>query len=144
MRDVENGDGSSFTAAFSERLAGDREPSHPAPWNYQLVTDPLSAAAGCPASTDPSAWRGDAGSSWRSSEYRATLYNHALPPGGQPSCIAADGQAAFIGASSGHPRGVHVLLLDGSVPLIRASIDLRVWRAFATLGPSNAGAADSP
>jgi hypothetical protein len=134
LRDVEAVDGSSYTAAFSERLVGDHEPSHPDPCNYQVVTGPL-AGSECPATDDASAWRGDAGSSWSVFDYRHTLYNHALPLGSPHSCVAADRKTAFIGASSGHIRGVNLLLLDGSVTLVTREVDIKVWKEYARIGP---------
>ena len=109
LSEVEAADGLSFTAGFSERLVGDNQPSHASLNNYQVVNGRLSRP-GCPVNADPASWRGDAGSSWRASDYRSTLYNHALPPNGQPSCLASDGKSAFMGASSGHARGVNLLL----------------------------------
>jgi prepilin-type processing-associated H-X9-DG protein len=129
---IEAADGSSYTAAFSERLVGDRQAQHAAFWNYQASPGPVPGS-GCPRTSDPTAWRGDAGSSWSWSDYRSTLYNHALPPIGRPSCIALDGQSAFIGASSGHPGGVNVLMLDGRVNVIKSSIGLKVWRELARI-----------
>jgi hypothetical protein len=137
LRGVEAADGLSFTAGFSERLVGDNQPHHAQLNNYQVVIGPLPPQ-GCLVNADPASWRGDAGSSWRASDYRSTLYNHALPPNGQPSCLASDGKSAFMGASSGHTRGVNLLLLDGSVTLVRPSIDARVWREFAKIGPAEA------
>jgi prepilin-type processing-associated H-X9-DG protein len=132
LQAVESGDGLSYTSAFSERLVGDHEPNHAGACNYQVVPGPL-AGAGCPATDDGPRWRGDAGSSWFYAGYRSTLYNHALPPGAQPSCVAEDGQTAFMGASSGHGRGVNLLLLDGSVTLVTREIDPRVWKRYATV-----------
>jgi len=83
---------------------------------------------------DASIWRRDAGYSRRACDCRSTLYNHALIPGGQPSCIARDGQTAFMGASGGHPRGVNMLLLDGSVSLVVSTINAKVWKEFAGIG----------
>jgi Protein of unknown function (DUF1559) len=131
--EIEARDGLSYTAAFSERLVGDNQAGHPAPINYQVLPTPLPSG-GCPTLADPSVWHGDAGSSWTSAGYRSTLYNHALPPNGQPSCIANDGQTASMGASSGHVAGVNLLLLDGSVSEIRPSINAKIWRDYATIG----------
>ena len=39
-----------------------------------------------------------------------------------------------MGASSGHVGGVNLLLMDGSVPLIRTAINPKVWRDYATIG----------
>jgi hypothetical protein len=132
---VEAGDGLAYTAGFSERLVGDNQAGREAPCNYQVVPAPLGTE-GCPITTSASSWRGDAGSSWRVGEYRSTLYNHALAPNGQQSCIASDGRAAYIGASSGHVRGINLLLLDGSVAVVRTTIDRKVWREYARIGPS--------
>jgi hypothetical protein len=132
LRSIEAADGLSYTAGFSERLLGDNQPGQPAPYNYQVLPPPVPTD-GCPRSGEPSAWRGDAGSSWTRSDYRSTLYNHALPPNGHPSCIASDGRTAFMGASSGHVRGVHLLLLDGSATLVRPAIDPKIWKEFAKI-----------
>ena len=71
----------------------------------------------------------------RWSDYRHTLYNHALPLSSRHSCLAVDGKTAFMGASSGHVRGVNLLLLDGSVTLVTRDIDLKVWKEFARISP---------
>ena len=84
-------------------------------------------------------WHGDAGSSWAVAGYRSTLYNHALAPNAPVSCVGGDGQAAFMGASSGHVRGVNLLMLDGSVKLVVPTIDPAVWREFATLREAEPG-----
>jgi hypothetical protein len=132
---IEARDGRGYTAGFCERLVGDNQPGRAALCNYRVLSGPL-ATAGCPAASEPSDWRGDAGSSWTRANYRSTLYNHALPPSVGPSCLASGGKTAFMGASSGHVRGVNLLLLDGSVTLVRTSIDRKVWRDFATIGPA--------
>jgi len=136
LQAIEAGDGLSYTAAFSERLVGDNQGNHVTPFNYQIVGGVVSST-GCPAASDPSAWRGDAGSSWTSASFRSTLYNHALAPSGHPSCLALDGKTAFMGASSGHVRGVNLLHCDGSVTLVRPSIDQKVWKDLASIGPSD-------
>ena len=132
LQDVEAADGTSFTAGFSERFVGDHQTNHPAPCDYQVVQGPLKGS-GCPVNDDTDGWRGDAGASWSWSDYRHTLYNHALPPCSRRSCVALDGKTAFMGASSGHVRGVNLLLLDGSVNLVTRDVDLNVWKAFATV-----------
>jgi prepilin-type N-terminal cleavage/methylation domain-containing protein len=130
LQNVEDGDGLSFTAAFSERLVGDNQANHPAIANYQVVPGPL-AGPGWPAADVGTGWRGDAGSTWIWSDYRHTLYNHALPPSARQSRVASNGKSAFMGASSGHVRGLNLLLLDGSVSLVTREIDLRVWKEYA-------------
>jgi Protein of unknown function (DUF1559) len=133
LKEIQDRDGLSFTAAFSERMVGDNLSSHAAACNYTVPTGPLPADA-CPAPPDLSGWRGDAGSSWVVSDYRSTLYNHAIPPNGRSSCIEGDGGRAFMGASSGHVQGVNLLFLDGRVMVMRPSIDSKIWREFARIG----------
>ena len=143
LRDVEQGDGSSYTAAFAERLVGDGIADHFAAWNHAVVEGPLPPE-GCSLimlKDRRGRWRGDAGSTWVLSEYRSTLYNHALLPNAPLSCLAADGQSAFMGASSGHVRGVNLLMLDGSVKLVLPTIDRRVWTEFASILTTDTAAA---
>ena len=117
---------------------GDSLDGHLSPWNYAAAAGPLPAQ-GCSLvwlKDQVADWRGDAGSSWVVAGYRSTLYNHALQPGSSLSCVALDGQSAYMGASSGHSRGVNLLMLDGSVKLVQPSIDSKVWRNFAAIaGP---------
>ena len=46
LAEIERGDGSSYTAAFSERLVGDSVDGHLSPWNYAAAAGPLPAQ-GC-------------------------------------------------------------------------------------------------
>ena len=133
--EVELGDGSSFTAAASERLVGDSRSGFPARWNYATVPVPLPINGFTLTWLEEAgaSWHGDAGSSWLAADYRSTLYNHSLVPGAASSCIAADGAAAYMGASSGHVRGVNLLMLDGAVKLVLPTINARVWSEFAAI-----------
>ncbi len=139
---IEAGDGLGFTAAFSERLLGNRRPDDPGPARYSVVAGPVGDA-GCPPSP-PADRRGDAGSSWSEAGWRSTLYNHTRAPGAVPSCIARDGLTAHIGASSGHQSGVNVLIFDGSVRTVIPTVALPVWKALATTSSNPPGAADGP
>lgn len=131
LAEVEAGDGASYTASFAERLVGDGRNGAPAPSAYARVPGPIGES-GCPESPD-SSWWGDAGSSWLRADWRSTLYGH-LPPPGAGSCIAEDGRTAFLGASSAHREGVHVLLLDGSLRTYLPSVAPGVWRGLGTIG----------
>jgi hypothetical protein len=133
LKEIEDKDGLSFTAAFSERLVGDNLASHSAICNYTIPQGPLAVDA-CPVLPDLSVWHGDAGSSWLLSDYRSTLYNHALTPQSRSSCIDGIGGTAFMGSSSGHIQGVNLLLLDGRVTVVRPSIAPQIWKAFARIG----------
>ncbi|HMF38389.1 MAG TPA: H-X9-DG-CTERM domain-containing protein [Isosphaeraceae bacterium] len=72
-------------------------------------------------------------------------YYHIMPPN-QPSCNtpAAYGVIdSFIAASSFHPGGVNVLLMDGSVRFIKSSINLSVWNALGTRAGGEVLSADA-
>lgn len=130
LASVQDLDGASFTAAFAERLVG-TGPDVAQPANYAVVPGPIDPA-GC-RDLPADAWRGDAGASWARASWTSTLYNHTLNPGGQPSCVQADGRAARIGAGSGHPERIHVLMLDGSLRPVTRRIAPAVWRALARI-----------
>jgi len=42
-----------------------------------------------------------------------------------------------MGASSGHVRGVNLLMLDGSVKLVLPTIARPVWTEFASIHPTD-------
>ena len=130
LAEIEAGDGLGYTAAFSERLLGNRRPNDLGPARYSLATGPIPEQ-GCPDSP-PSTNRSDAGSSWAEASWRSTLYNHAMTPGAGPSCIVDDRLSARMGASSGHDAGVNVLIFDGSVRTVSPTIALPIWKALAT------------
>ena len=76
---------------------------------------------------------------------RGGPYYHIMPPN-QPSCntSAAYGVIdSFIAASSFHPGGVNVLLMDGSVRFIKSSINLSVWNALGTRAGGEVLSADA-
>jgi prepilin-type N-terminal cleavage/methylation domain-containing protein len=128
VAEVEAADGLAYTAVFAERLVGSGQ-NEPGMRNYSLVAGPVGPQS---CKTPPlSAWRGDAGSSWLGAAWTSTLYNHSLTPNATPSCVAADGQTALMGASSGHADLVHVLILDGSVRPFTTRGNSRIWRALA-------------
>lgn len=130
IAEVEAGDGSSFTAAYSERLVGDGREVE-ARQAYRLV-DQAIERSGC--GSTGGIWKGDAGFSWRESTWRSTLYNHLDRPNPAKSCIARDGRTADMGASSGHIHGVNTLFLDGGVRFFTNDVDSKIWRDAATTG----------
>jgi prepilin-type N-terminal cleavage/methylation domain-containing protein/prepilin-type processing-associated H-X9-DG protein len=58
-------------------------------------------------------------------------YNHIQPPN-RKACDAA-GYDVNIGASSYHPGGVNVLLMDGSVKFAKSGIAARTWHALGSI-----------
>jgi prepilin-type processing-associated H-X9-DG protein len=130
---IEAADGLSFTAAYAERLVGNRRDGSPATCDYALLNDAVGPAScpDCPVDR----WRGDAGTGWAEASWRSTLYNHALVPNAPRSCIAEDGRSALMGASSEHVNRVNVLMMDGSVRGVTPGLNLRVWQAQGTVGP---------
>jgi type II secretory pathway pseudopilin PulG len=136
LAEVRDADGTEYTVGFAERLVGTGA-ARAAAENYAVTAG--SVADGC---VDLRDWRGDAGSDWSKVGWVSTLYNHALPPGGSPSCVAADGRSARMGASSAHGGLVHVLWLDGRATAVRTTIDPAVWRGFGTVGGSGTAPRD--
>lgn len=76
------------------------------------------------------------GQFWLSGGLATTLYNHLLTPN-RHSCQAPTAMdATTVGSDHG---GVNVLAMDGSVHLVRDSIDRRVWAAFGTRAGAEMG-----
>jgi hypothetical protein len=128
---VEEKDGISYTAAYSERLIGDAGPAmRPSPRAMQFVPAALTSTS-CPGG--PGAWLTEGGASWWKSNWASTLYNHALTPNADPSCLSANGSTGLVGASSEHVEGVNVLLLDGSVKSYGTRVAPEIWRRLGTI-----------
>lgn len=130
LSQVQNADGTAYTAAFAERLVGNGQ-NEPALNNYAIIDDVL-IVKNPPADS----WRGDSGSNWSQPGYVSTLYNHALEPAGFPSVVSSNGRSALLSTSSAHPGRVHVLRLDGSFLPISLTIDREVWRKLGTIDDS--------
>jgi prepilin-type processing-associated H-X9-DG protein len=126
-------DGSSNTAAFSERMLG---AGGAGPGDARRVMLEIPGAGDTnAASCQPSAgsWNGERGAKWIVGNYGNTLYNHAElpnPPG--YDCLNATQQKARLAARSTHPGGVHVLFCDGGVRFIHDGIRAQAWQAMAT------------
>ena len=131
-------DGTSNTAAFSERRMGD--------FNNATVSDAtdLFANIGYPGDDvnlavsmcqgiDPNnlayQWRSDYGGYWIQI-FHMTLYTHAGPPN-MRSCAYPPDRMMMV-ANSGHPQGLNLLLCDGSVRYVSNSVSLATWRALGT------------
>jgi prepilin-type N-terminal cleavage/methylation domain-containing protein/prepilin-type processing-associated H-X9-DG protein len=147
-RDAEFVDGKSYTTAFAEKLAGDRDPSRITPWrdlvnvdytpNNMLLPDDALNACGAPLDPQAAHYSFD-GTTWVLSGYRQTWYNHVLTPNSAVlDCTSSEyAQGAFT-ARSLHPGGVNVLFADGSGRFIASTINLAVWRALGTINGGEA------
>lgn len=135
-RGIEQADGLSFTAAYAERLVGDRQPNSIASWNYGTVPGTVVGST-CPE-IPADRWNGDAGADWSEASWRSTLYSHALSPNPPRSCIGDDGRTALMGASSSHVNRINVLMMDGSLKGITPGVDPKVWQGLGTIGPTEA------
>ncbi|MDX2038073.1 MAG: DUF1559 domain-containing protein [Isosphaeraceae bacterium] len=142
-------DGTSHTAAYSERLRGSDSTEMPVlSRDYYVLTYPyvkcpnsvithsdhtleccrLASSTGLPRIVD-------GGFSWYVASRIHTSYNHAQEPNGVipdgliPQYPTAWGMST---ARSNHPGGVNVLTADGGVRFVANSIDRKVWRALGT------------
>ena len=131
-------DGSSYTAAFSERTLGagqggepgDRDGADRAMLEFPPAADPTESACQAPAG---GTWNHERGGKWIVGNYGNTLYNHALPPNAsQWDCMNGTQQKGRFAARSDHVGGVGLLRCDGSVSFVDNVVDLAPWRALAT------------
>ncbi|VTT98745.1 Prepilin-type N-terminal cleavage/methylation domain-containing protein OS=Singulisphaera acidiphila (strain ATCC BAA-1392 / DSM 18658 / VKM B-2454 / MOB10) GN=Sinac_6750 PE=4 SV=1: N_methyl: SBP_bac_10 [Gemmataceae bacterium] len=126
-------DGTTNTAAFSERLVGEGGPG---------PGDPRRAMLELPGSGDTTAatcvpaggtWNTDRGAKWILGNYGNTLYNHAdLPNPAGPDCLNATQQKGRLAARSAHSGGVNVLACDGGVRFVGDAVSLPAWQPLAT------------
>ncbi len=126
-------DGTSNTAAFSEHITGDFNPSVPTlnadtfePGTHPTTAD--QAMADCLGATTQG--YSNVGAPWLYGYHSTTSYWHAFPPGFR-SCMYPPLRISTT-ANSGHTQGVNVALCDGSVRFVTYGISLYTWRALGT------------
>jgi prepilin-type N-terminal cleavage/methylation domain-containing protein len=133
-------DGTSNTAAFSERLIGDfsnaiaTEDTDGFIVLGQTPTTPDQAYALCQAiNWQDLSYQGysNNGAPWLAGGASATVYQHSVPPFSR-QCLFPTNLTMVNPASSGHFSGLNVLLLDGSVRFVSREISLSTWRALGT------------
>jgi len=142
-------DGTSTTAAFSERLHGrndsaDKKDKRRVSYDSVTVPAPQDADAfrGACQSAAPSllntgtATSYAGGGIWFYARPRE-MYNHVVPPNGNTCLSGSSGgrRGANIAwaATSNHRGGVNVLMCDGTVKFFKDSIDSRTWQAIGSM-----------
>ena len=129
-------DGSSHTAAFSERLVGDGSNGMISLESdaFLSTADPLTAddAVQMCAAVDVTDLANQfpqfMGAPWIDGKHG---YQHISGPNARSCGFQAAGKATMT-ASSRHIGGAYVLMCDGSTHFVTDSIDLNLWRAIGT------------
>jgi prepilin-type N-terminal cleavage/methylation domain-containing protein/prepilin-type processing-associated H-X9-DG protein len=145
-------DGTSNTALFSEWIMGENKGSgmqdglHVVYQNDIATTTPLAQLAPACQSASTRNWD-QKGQSWLAHDTgRGGGYSHIMTPNKKACWYGKNGAPAdqtIIGASSFHPGGVNVTLMDGSVKFIKESVSPTVWWAIATYAGKEVVSADS-
>jgi len=130
-------DGSSHTAAFSERTLGTGvalESSIPYDGLYILeLSNSVPVTPGNCETPAPGGWYSQRSGKWILGNYGNTLYNHYYAPNSEHwDCMNLAQQKGFLAARSYHSGGVQLLLCDGSVHFMIDTIEAAVWRGLAT------------
>jgi prepilin-type N-terminal cleavage/methylation domain-containing protein/prepilin-type processing-associated H-X9-DG protein len=129
-------DGTSNTAAFSERRKGD--------WSNAIDTPAtdLVNPSGSPVTPDDAMnlcrssylsapqWYSNFGSNWIQGQ-QDVMYSSPAPPN-DPPCAFPQNSTQDMPASSAHTNGVNLLLCDGSVRFVPNGISVATWRSLAT------------
>lgn len=129
-------DGTSHTAAFSERIIGDGSNGMNSPDSdvYLSRRNPLTqdeARQFCNAvdiSDLANQFPQFMGAPWIDGKH---AYQHVSEPNAR-SCGFQPARKATMTATSRHLGGVHVLMCDGAVRFVTESINLEVWRGAGT------------
>jgi prepilin-type processing-associated H-X9-DG protein len=137
-------DGTSNTVIFSEFVRGPNGPAAPdhRPFVYRgtlsAATPPTYTIDALAADCQASVTIADTGkgAEWlHQNTARGGGYSHIMTPN-KKACFWSDASASkfqtIIGASSNHPGGVNVGLLDGSVKFVKDTVAPATWRAIST------------
>jgi prepilin-type N-terminal cleavage/methylation domain-containing protein/prepilin-type processing-associated H-X9-DG protein len=131
-------DGTSNTAGLSEWVkgkSGAMSPGHNLVYAIGSLVNGGGQAdySACVASTTP-LWD-NKGEYWTLQDTgRGGPYYHVMTPN-KPACSVSQSFGtvdSFIGASSMHPGGVNVVMMDGSVRFLKDSVNLATWLALGS------------
>ena len=141
-------DGTSHTAAFSERLLGNGQAaaaSPPSPislYMLELSGGSDTSDAAC-ASLSSGSWYAERGAKWITGNYGNTLYNHYYTPNAEQwDCMNMQQQKARTAARSNHRGVVGLLLCDGSARFVANEVSPTVWLALGTRAGGEAARAN--
>jgi prepilin-type N-terminal cleavage/methylation domain-containing protein len=154
IRPADVTDGLSNTAAFSERVRGHDDFENldfasdlfrnAAPWTEGTFRDFCSELSDAEARTyprDPSV--ANSGMTWLEGNMTWSRYNHLLPPGSKSCANGLTWDGVAMTANSRHDQVVGLLLGDGSVRLVKYSVDRRVWKGLATISGAEVISSDA-
>jgi prepilin-type N-terminal cleavage/methylation domain-containing protein/prepilin-type processing-associated H-X9-DG protein len=155
-------DGTSNTAAWSERLLGDAETTAISPGDARRPTSDLRSpdmttnqfVTACEQDLQSvarhSPFYGIGAGSQHYANIENTMYNHIFSPNSRLSdCNSGQSfhdspnEISITTARSYHPGGVNVLLADGSVRFVKDSTNVGVWRAIGTRAGGEVVSADA-
>jgi prepilin-type N-terminal cleavage/methylation domain-containing protein/prepilin-type processing-associated H-X9-DG protein len=141
-------DGLSATTGTSERLQGDWRAGSIGRGDYRLApkegrrgVEPVDEVLAYCRSATSDQFESRAGETWFLSGFHSTIFNTANVPNPRfPDCAMDDYTDLHGGllhngvfsASSRHPGGVNVAMMDGSVRFVKDGVSLPVWRALST------------
>ncbi len=145
-------DGTSNTVIFSEYIRGRNNPNDTGLMQIYMSSDadsstlPLATlAADCQNSTTYG--HPNKGTDWLDATCgTGGGYSHIQTPNKKAcwfSNVHGSAYSTIVGASSNHPGGVNVSLLDGSVRFIKNSVNPVTWWAIATKAGGEVVSADS-
>lgn len=131
-------DGTSHTAAFSEKIKGDgsnaiitEESDTFAPdTDPETMDEAVADCNACDINDLTKQGQSYIGVPWLRAYHSNSQYYHINKPNGR-SCMYPPGRIMTT-AGSRHPGGVHVLMCDGSVHFINDTIDIATWRGMGT------------
>jgi len=131
-------DGTSHTAAFSEKNKGDgsnaivteESDTFQPGTNPETLDEAVADCAACDIYDLTKQRISNVGVPWLRAYHSNSQYYHIAPPNTR-SCMYPPGRIMTT-AGSRHPDGVNVLMCDGSVHFVVDTLELAVWRGMGT------------